>query len=50
LLAELRDHVQAIHKEGPHGSTRALVLASDIDTSFCAGADLKERKTFTAEE
>ncbi|RBR10135.1 hypothetical protein FVER53590_04720 [Fusarium verticillioides] len=26
------------------GPTRAVVLASAVDTSFCAGADLKERK------
>ncbi|KAH7029273.1 enoyl-CoA hydratase/isomerase [Microdochium trichocladiopsis] len=32
------------------GPTRALVLASALDTSFCAGADLKERKGFTQEE
>lgn len=32
------------------GPTRALVLASAIDTSFCAGADLKERRGFTQEE
>lgn len=32
------------------GPTRALILASAVDTSFCAGADLKERKGFTPEE
>ncbi|KAF4637812.1 hypothetical protein G7Y89_g265 [Cudoniella acicularis] len=32
------------------GPTRALVLASDVDSCFCAGADLKERSGFTAEE
>lgn len=37
---------------GPNkrGHTRALVLASAVDTSFCAGADLKERRTFTQDE
>ncbi|KAK6865237.1 hypothetical protein PG995_001765 [Apiospora arundinis] len=34
-------------KKGP---TRALVLASAVDASFCAGADLKERRSFTPEE
>ncbi|KAK8088298.1 methylglutaconyl hydratase [Apiospora hydei] len=29
------------------GPTRALVLASAVDASFCAGADLKERRSFT---
>ncbi|KAI1352058.1 ClpP/crotonase [Xylaria sp. FL0043] len=32
------------------GPTRALVLASAVDASFCAGADLKERRGFTPEE
>ncbi|KAF2641592.1 ClpP/crotonase [Massarina eburnea CBS 473.64] len=50
LLSELNHHVNSIHSEGETGATRALILASDIDTSFCAGADLKERATFTAED
>ncbi|KAH8687121.1 methylglutaconyl-CoA hydratase [Tricladium varicosporioides] len=32
------------------GPTRALVLASDVDSCFCAGADLKERAGFTNDE
>lgn len=32
------------------GPTRALIIASAVDTAFCAGADLKERKSFTQEE
>jgi methylglutaconyl-CoA hydratase len=32
------------------GPTRALIVASEVDSCFCAGADLKERATFTAEE
>lgn len=32
------------------GPTRAVVLASTVGTSFCAGADLKERRGFTKEE
>ncbi|KAI0123757.1 ClpP/crotonase-like domain-containing protein [Xylariales sp. AK1849] len=32
------------------GPTRALILASAVDASFCAGADLKERRGFTPEE
>jgi methylglutaconyl-CoA hydratase len=32
------------------GHTRAVVLASAVDTSFCAGADLKERRGFSAGE
>lgn len=30
--------------------TRALILASEVDSCFCAGADLKERAGFTPEE
>ncbi|KAF2260998.1 ClpP/crotonase [Lojkania enalia] len=50
LLAELNHHVTSIHNEGEAGATRALILGSDVDTSFCAGADLKERAGFTPEE
>ncbi|KAF2838545.1 putative mitochondrial methylglutaconyl-CoA hydratase [Patellaria atrata CBS 101060] len=50
LLSSLRREIDSIHAEGPTGSTRALILASSIDTSFCAGADLKERATFTPEQ
>jgi methylglutaconyl-CoA hydratase len=50
LLAELDHQINNIHNEGETGSTRALILASNIDTSFCAGADLKERASFTQEE
>lgn len=32
------------------GPTRAVILASAVDSCFCAGADLKERKGFTPEE
>lgn len=32
------------------GPTRAVVLASDVDSCFCAGADLKERGGFSADE
>lgn len=50
LLSELTSHINDISMEGPRGSTRALILTSDVDASFCAGADLKERRTFTLEE
>lgn len=36
--------------ESEIGPTRAVVLASAVDSCFCAGADLKERKGFTQEE
>ena len=32
------------------GPTRALILASAVETCFCAGADLKERRGFTKQE
>ncbi|KAF2661597.1 ClpP/crotonase [Lophiostoma macrostomum CBS 122681] len=50
LLSELRHQIESIHNEGETGATRALILASDVDSSFCAGADLRERAGFTAED
>lgn len=50
LLRELSHHVSAIENEGAKGPTRALILASDVDSSFCAGADLKERAGFSKQE
>jgi methylglutaconyl-CoA hydratase len=50
LLSELSQHVTAIEQEGGKGSTRVLILTSDVDSSFCAGADLKERAGFTKQE
>ncbi|KAF4980909.1 hypothetical protein FZEAL_3194 [Fusarium zealandicum] len=32
------------------GPTRAVILASSVDTCFCAGADLKERRGFSQQE
>lgn len=50
LLGELSREVEALHEEGEKGPTRALVLASECDNAFCAGADLKERLGFTKDE
>ncbi|OAL45996.1 ClpP/crotonase [Pyrenochaeta sp. DS3sAY3a] len=50
LLAELNHQIDSIHNEGEDGPTRALILASEVDSSFCAGADLKERASFTPED
>lgn len=50
LLAELQREVDTIHAEPVGGPTRALILASESDAAFCAGADLKERLGFTQEE
>ncbi|CAK7274738.1 hypothetical protein SEPCBS57363_006314 [Sporothrix epigloea] len=61
LLAALRAEVDDVAQQYDHsgrevenalqgkelGPTRALILASALDTCFCAGADLKERRTFT---
>lgn len=32
------------------GPTRALIITSDVDSCFCAGADLKERKGMSQDE
>jgi methylglutaconyl-CoA hydratase len=50
LLGELNAVVEQLHAQGDQSTTRALILASESDDAFCAGADLKERLTFTEEE
>jgi methylglutaconyl-CoA hydratase len=50
LLSELRQQVEEISKEPEDGPTRALILASESDQAFCAGADLKERLTMSGDE
>lgn len=50
LLSELSHEINAIGDEPENGPTRALILASAVNESFCAGADLKERATFTQDE
>ena len=41
LLGELNRVVEQLHSEGSKSSTRALILASESDDAFCAGADLE---------
>ena len=50
LLSSLTDEIEAIHSEPSTGPTRAVILASESDACFCAGADLKERLGFTQRE
>lgn len=50
LISELSEVVEGIHAEKGKGSTRALILASESDQAFCAGADLKERLGMSPEE
>lgn len=50
LVSSLQKQIESIDAEGGAGSTRALIIGSNLDTAFCAGADLKERKTFTEQE
>lgn len=50
LLSELNGVVEGLHKEKGEGSTRALIIASESDDAFCAGADLKERLSMSPEE
>ncbi|KAI9771490.1 MAG: hypothetical protein M1840_002110 [Geoglossum simile] len=50
LLADLSKETKALQDEGEHGPTRVMILASESDSCFCAGADLKERATFTKEQ
>lgn len=50
LVSSLATQVNQILSEDGNGPTRAVVLASAVDKAFCAGADLKERRTFSKEE
>lgn len=50
LLSSLSDEVESVHAEGSTGPTRAVILASESDACFCAGADLKERLGFSQRE
>ncbi|KXL49916.1 hypothetical protein M433DRAFT_149006 [Acidomyces richmondensis BFW] len=50
LLSELNGVVEGLHRESGLGSTRALILASESDEAFCAGADLKERLSMTPDD
>ena len=51
LLTELGGAVKKLKgHDGRSGETRALILASEIDEAFCAGADLKERKQMSDDE
>ena len=50
LLDTLSKHVKTIAAEDGNGPTRAVVLSSNVDAAFCAGADLKERAKMTHRE
>ena len=50
LLDTLSKQVNSIAAEEGNGPTRALVVASNVDAAFCAGADLKERAKMTHAE
>jgi hypothetical protein len=50
VLSELRKQVDEVSNEPEDGPTRALILASESDQAFCAGADLKERLTMSGQE
>lgn len=50
LVDSLSEHIRSISSEQGNGPTRALVLASNVDSAFCAGADLKERANMTSQE
>lgn len=50
LLQQLSHEIEILHSEPADGPTRALIIASSVDSAFCAGADLKERATFTQQD
>lgn len=48
MLDELHEYVMCLATRDPSvEKVRAMVLTSNLPDVFCAGADLKERKTFT---
>lgn len=47
---DLRRYIDEVKAEGKQGAIRALVIASNVDKVFCAGADLKERKDMSQAE
>ncbi|KAF4585925.1 enoyl-CoA hydratase/isomerase [Ophiocordyceps camponoti-floridani] len=44
------DGREVVFSDTQLGPTRALVIASAVDACFCAGADLKERQSFTPQQ
>ncbi|KAL2014200.1 hypothetical protein VTN00DRAFT_1725 [Thermoascus crustaceus] len=50
LLDSLARQVDAIAAEEGNGPTRVLIVASNVNEAFCAGADLKERVGMSKEE
>lgn len=50
LVSDLEKEADELHSQEGIGPTRALIIASESEKAFCAGADLKERKTFTEQE
>lgn len=50
LITDLRRHVDEIQAKGATGGVRALIIASNSDKAFCAGADLRERRGMSEEE
>lgn len=59
LLSELRTEIESVKEQVDNEATkgevvgegtRVLILASEVDEAFCAGADLKERKEMSKEK
>ena len=51
LLAELRAEIKRLEDtDGRYGGVRVMILTSELEQAFCAGADLKERKEMTPKE
>ena len=51
MKREADDEITAQKAGGAVGQgTRVLILASEVDECFCAGADLKEREGMTSKE
>lgn len=50
MVSELAQEVEQIHAEESPGETRVLIIRSEAEKAFCAGANLKERAAMTVNE
>lgn len=50
MVHELREEIHILRQDAASNFTRVLIIASESDKAFCAGANLKERAQMTQQE
>ena len=50
MVGELSEEIESIHAEQGADATRVLIIRSEAEKAFCAGANLKERAGMTVDE